>query len=138
MLTQPLKRSHAYPTSSTPTHPRVHYQHSQSPPPFASSSQPGYLWSSSKVSSLLPPSLPISLLRSNGIAIIIVITNLSGAWAYSTFGFISIPLLVVPFILFKFGAQFRAKSAHGHARTSMMAGSEGMMTPMKAGGKMEA
>lgn len=68
-----------------------------------------------------------------------MITNLSGAWAYSTFGFISIPLLAVPFILFKFGAQLRAKSAHGHAKTSMMDDSEEMMTPMKAGGgKMEA
>lgn len=65
-----------------------------------------------------------------------MIRNLSGAWAYSTFGFISIPLLAVPFILFKFGGQLRAKSAHGHANTSMMmAGSEEMMTPMKAGGE---
>lgn len=67
-----------------------------------------------------------------------MITNLSGAWAYSTFGFVSIPLLAVPFILFKFGAQLRAKSAYGHARTSMVADSEALMKPMKAGGEMEA
>lgn len=70
-----------------------------------------------------------------------MITNLSGAWAYSTFGFISIPLLIVPFILFRFGAQLRAKSSHGHART-MMGDSGGVtMVPMNAddtSGKMGA
>lgn len=48
-----------------------------------------------------------------------VITNLTGGWAYSVFGFISIPLLAVPFFLFKFGPGLRARSPHGHEMMKM-------------------
>jgi hypothetical protein len=41
-----------------------------------------------------------------------VITNLTGAWAYSVFGFISVPMLAVPFFLFKFGHRLRTTSKH--------------------------
>lgn len=41
-----------------------------------------------------------------------VITNITGGWAYSVFGFISIPMLAVPFFLFKFGHRLRTKSKH--------------------------
>lgn len=42
-----------------------------------------------------------------------VITNITGGWAYSVFGFISIPMLPVPFILFKWGPQLRRRSRYG-------------------------
>lgn len=41
-----------------------------------------------------------------------VITNITGGWAYSVFGFISIPMLAVPFFLFKFGHGLRTRSKH--------------------------
>ncbi len=37
---------------------------------------------------------------------------LTGKWALSIFGFISIPLIAVPFILYKFGPSLRAKSTY--------------------------
>lgn len=41
-----------------------------------------------------------------------VITNITGAWAYSVFGFVSVPMLAVPFFLFKFGHRLRTRSKH--------------------------
>lgn len=54
-----------------------------------------------------------------------VITNLTGAWAYSVFGFISVPMLAVPFFLFKFG--YRLRTASKHAAPIEMGTSQGMM-----------
>jgi cbb3-type cytochrome oxidase subunit 3 len=41
-----------------------------------------------------------------------VFTALSPAWALSTFGFIAIALISVPFLLFIFGAKWRARSRY--------------------------
>ena len=46
-----------------------------------------------------------------------VIKGLTGAWAYSLFGFISAAMLPLPWLLFKWGPQLRARSKY----------SEGMM-----------
>ena len=42
----------------------------------------------------------------------IVITNLTGGWTYSTFGFISAALIPIPWIIYKFGARLRAASSY--------------------------
>lgn len=42
-----------------------------------------------------------------------MITDITGGWAYSVFGFISIPLLAFPFLLFKWGSSLRARSKYG-------------------------
>ena len=42
-----------------------------------------------------------------------MITDITGGWAYSVFGFISVPLLPLPFFLFKWGSSLRAKSKYG-------------------------
>lgn len=42
----------------------------------------------------------------------IVITNLTGGWTYSTFGFISAALIPIPWIIYKFGARLRAASKY--------------------------
>lgn len=42
-----------------------------------------------------------------------VITNVTGGWAYSVFGFISVPMIPVPFFLFKWGPQLRRRSKYG-------------------------
>jgi DHA1 family multidrug resistance protein-like MFS transporter len=50
-----------------------------------------------------------------------VIGGLTGAWAISTFGFISAALLPIPFVLYKFGAPIRAHSKYTpHIPASMM------------------
>jgi len=41
-----------------------------------------------------------------------VFTNLTGAWALSTFGFISAALLPIPWALFKWGPALRARSKY--------------------------
>lgn len=41
-----------------------------------------------------------------------MITNLTGAWAISTFGFISAALAPIPFIIFLFGGRLRAHSKY--------------------------
>lgn len=50
-----------------------------------------------------------------------MITNLTGGWTYSTFGFISAALIPIPWILYKFGARLRAASKYNPPRP------EGMM-----------
>ena len=56
-----------------------------------------------------------------------MITNLTGGWAYSTFGFISAALIPVPWILYKFGARLRAASKYNPAMLGvMMKGDEEM------------
>lgn len=40
--------------------------------------------------------------------------GLTGAWALSLFGFLSVALLPVPWILFKWGKGLRARSSYGH------------------------
>jgi MFS transporter, DHA1 family, multidrug resistance protein len=44
------------------------------------------------------------------LVIIQFFTNATGKWALSTFGFIQIPFVFLPFVLFFFGAKLRAKS----------------------------
>jgi MFS transporter, DHA1 family, multidrug resistance protein len=48
------------------------------------------------------------------IAMVIIfdVTNLGGDWAYGTFGFITILMLPIPFILFKWGPALRARSKY--------------------------
>lgn len=41
-----------------------------------------------------------------------MITNLTGGWTYSTFGFISAALIPIPWVLYKFGARLRAASKY--------------------------
>ena len=41
-----------------------------------------------------------------------MITNLTGGWTYSTFGFISATLAPIPYVLFLFGARLRASSKY--------------------------
>ncbi|KAF1990291.1 MFS multidrug transporter-like protein [Aulographum hederae CBS 113979] len=41
--------------------------------------------------------------------------NLTGAWALSTFGFISAPFILLPFAMFKFGPALRARSKFSNA-----------------------
>ena len=41
-----------------------------------------------------------------------MITNLTGGWAYSTFGFISAALAPIPWFLYLFGARIRARSKY--------------------------
>ena len=54
-----------------------------------------------------------------------VIMGLTGAWAYSLFGFISAALMPVPFVLFKWGAKLRARSKYNHEMMGM-AGKQSM------------
>ncbi len=50
-----------------------------------------------------------------------MIDGLTGAWAISTFGFISAALVPIPFVLYKFGAQIRARSKYTpHMPANMM------------------
>ena len=49
-----------------------------------------------------------------------VITNLTGGWTYSTFGFISAALIPVPWILYKFGARLRAASKYNPSMPGVM------------------
>ena len=41
-----------------------------------------------------------------------MITNLTGGWTYSTFGFISAALIPIPYIVYRFGARLRAASKY--------------------------
>lgn len=50
----------------------------------------------------------------------IVIDGLTGAWAISTFGFISIALAPIPWILYLFGAGLRARSKYNPAMSASM------------------
>ncbi|KAI4216628.1 MAG: hypothetical protein LQ351_001117 [Letrouitia transgressa] len=52
------------------------------------------------------------------LVIIQMIMNVTGRWTFSIFGFIAAGLVVVPFILFRFGPSLRARSRHSG---SMMA-----------------
>ena len=52
--------------------------------------------------------------------------NLTGAWALGTFGFISLAMIPIPFLLFFFGARLRARSPY----------SKGGMTTVEAEMKM--
>ncbi|MCJ1482034.1 hypothetical protein MMC06_002196 [Schaereria dolodes] len=62
--------------------------------------------------------------------IIQMIVNLTGAWAYSTFGFISAVMFPIPFILFKYGARLRASSKH--AGPTMLVEEKSMSKPVDA------
>jgi hypothetical protein len=44
----------------------------------------------------------------------LVFMGLTGAWALSLFGFISVAMLPIPFILFKWGPSLRARSKHSN------------------------
>ncbi|OCL13664.1 MFS general substrate transporter [Glonium stellatum] len=59
---------------------------------------------------LLAGVLPLVILQ--------MFTNLTGAWALSTFGFISIALLPIPWILFKWGPILRARSKYSQRMMS--------------------
>ena len=54
------------------------------------------------------------------LAIIQMITNLGGDWAYGTFGIISGALIPLTFIIYKFGAKLRAKSRYSGQSIMMM------------------
>ena len=58
------------------------------------------------------------------LVIIQMITNLTGGWAFSTFGFIAAALMAIPLILFKFGPTLRARSRHS---APMMSNGKAMM-----------
>ena len=51
---------------------------------------------------------------------ITVITNLTGGWTYSTFGFISTALIPIPWILYQFGARLRAASKYNPQMSQSM------------------
>jgi hypothetical protein len=58
--------------------------------------------------------------------LITVITNLTGAWAVSTFGFIAAAFAPIPWILYLFGARMRARSKYNPpTSTNMMKGHMG-------------
>ena len=44
------------------------------------------------------------------VGILPMVMNLSGAWAFGTFGFISLAMIPIPYIIFFFGARLRARS----------------------------
>ncbi|MCJ1382293.1 hypothetical protein MMC17_005406 [Xylographa soralifera] len=50
------------------------------------------------------------------LVILQMFTNLTGAWALSLFGFLAAAMLPIPWVLYKWGAQWRAKSKHGHEK----------------------
>ncbi|KAF1996613.1 MFS general substrate transporter [Amniculicola lignicola CBS 123094] len=67
------------------------------------------------------------------LVIVQAFTDLGGNWALSIFGFISIPCLAVPFVLYKWGPVLRERSPytksmsiHSHMPVSMMTGTEYM------------
>ncbi|MCJ1255387.1 hypothetical protein MMC24_003203 [Lignoscripta atroalba] len=66
---------------------------------------------------VLAAALPLVILQ--------MIMGLTGAWAYSLFGFISAALMPVPFVLFKWGAKLRARSKYNHEMMGM-AGKQSM------------
>lgn len=60
-----------------------------------------------------------------------VITDLTGAWAYSTFGFIAAALMFIPWIIFYFGTKLRSLSRYDpgfvpNPRKAMMSRDEEM------------
>ena len=59
--------------------------------------------------------------------IIFDFTNLGGAWALSIFGFITIPLSLIPFVLYVFGPRLRARSKF----SGMTAAEDHMMMMLK-------
>ena len=52
--------------------------------------------------------------------IIFDVTNLGGDWAFGTFGFITILMLPIPFILFRWGPALRARSRFSEPAPQMM------------------
>ncbi|MCJ1367766.1 hypothetical protein MMC16_006900 [Acarospora aff. strigata] len=50
---------------------------------------------------------------------LVIVQNLTGAWALSLFGFIAAALIPVPFVLFKWGKSFRNKSRYGQGTGTM-------------------
>ena len=68
------------------------------------------------------------------LVIIQMILGLTGAWAYSTFGFIAAAMAPLPWLLFKFGPTLRAHSKYGpgaRAMQSKMMGHEMMSQGVK-------
>lgn len=49
------------------------------------------------------------------LTVIVAFTNITGAWALSIFGFISIPLIAIPFVLYKWGPALRARSPYSQS-----------------------
>ena len=49
-----------------------------------------------------------------------MITDLTGSWTYSTFGFISAALIPIPWILYQFGARLRAASKYNAQMSQSM------------------
>lgn len=54
------------------------------------------------------------------IFILNMITNLGGAWAFSTFGIIAAVMILFPVILYKFGAKIRARSPYSQGGMSVV------------------
>ncbi|MCJ1421858.1 hypothetical protein MMC32_008225 [Xylographa parallela] len=50
------------------------------------------------------------------LVILQMFTNLTGAWALSLLGFLAAAMVPIPWVLYKWGAQLRAKSKHGHEK----------------------
>lgn len=61
--------------------------------------------------------------------------NLTGAWALGTLGFISLVMIPLPFLLYKFGPSLRAKSKYSQGGMSVMEtelmGNHDRATPMR-------
>ncbi|KAF2462132.1 major facilitator superfamily domain-containing protein [Lineolata rhizophorae] len=64
------------------------------------------------------------------LVILTMFTDLTGKWALSIFGFISIPLIAIPFILFKFGARMRMRSKYSAGRMVVPVPSQEQHEPM--------
>ncbi|MCJ1396031.1 hypothetical protein MMC18_008918 [Xylographa bjoerkii] len=53
------------------------------------------------------------------LVILQMFTNLTGAWALSLFGFLAAAMMPIPWVLYKWGAQLRMRSKHGHERMGL-------------------
>lgn len=71
------------------------------------------------------------------IFILDMITNLGGAWTYSTFGILAAALSSFPFLLYKFGATLRARSTYSEGGMSVVE-SEMMAMDMSTDGSIRA
>lgn len=60
-----------------------------------------------------------------------MIQGLTGAWAYSTFGFIAAAVMLIPYLIFVFGARLRCRSKYSPMT------SESMMMPKQTDGGEE-
>ena len=84
---------------------------------------------------LAPSALSLSLSLSIAtfvlmVIVVPVIQGLTGAWAYSTFGFIAAAVMLIPYLIFVFGARLRCRSKYSPMTSSSM-----MMAKQTNGGE---